>query len=304
MANKSRFTKAKEEIVQYFADAPQKVYSEEDLSRILTNQREEWNLPESMSTIRFIEELLLKTPVQRIEIKSTGKQSYISNTITRYALDASPYEIALSLRSNTYLSHYSSMYLHGLTLQIPKNIYITFEQSEKNDEDFQLTQESIDQAFAKPQREPQHYFQYLDYKIYILNGKFSKKTGVTRIDTMYGRNLAITTLERTLIDIVVRPSFSGGLYEIQRAFVNARNKVSIGKLYKMFRKLNFKYPYGQSIGFLLEQSEYKESQVLQFKSIEMKYDFYITYEMNDVKYIEEWRLYVPKNFLTWIRVIS
>jgi predicted transcriptional regulator of viral defense system len=108
--------------------------------------------------------------------------------------------------------------------------------------------------------------------------------------------ISITSLERTLIDIAVRPDYSGGPGEVLKAFENAKEKVSINKLNAILKKINFIYPYHQVIGFYLERAGYRASQIDLLRKKEIEYDFYLTYNMGETEYSPIWKLYYPKGF--------
>src|SRR5699024_7077539 len=88
-----------------------------------------------------------------IEIYSEKKGEKVTRYISTY-IEVTPYEIALSLLSNSFLSHYSALYVHDLTINNPKDIYINREQSKKpvNKENAKLTQRKVDYAFSKEMR--------------------------------------------------------------------------------------------------------------------------------------------------------
>ncbi len=54
------------------------------------------------------------------------------------------YELILSLKPNSYLTHYTAVYFHDLTEQVPKTIYINVEQERKPRPKNALVQERID----------------------------------------------------------------------------------------------------------------------------------------------------------------
>jgi len=65
----------------------------------------------------------------------------------------------------------------------------------------------------------------------------------------------------------------------------------------MLLKMNFAYPYHQAIGFYLDRvGGYKKSAVDLLRKFEIKYDFYLAYQMKDMSYSKEWRLFFPKGF--------
>ncbi len=106
--------------------------------------------------------------------------------------------------------------------------------------------------------------------------------------------IKVTDLERTLIDITVRPAYSGGVVEVLNAYKLAKGKVLVDKLVKMLKKLDYIYPYHQAIGFYLERAGYNESTVSLLRKFEMNYDFYLAHQMKEKSYSQEWRIYFPK----------
>ena len=72
--------------------------------------------------------------------------------------------------------------------------------------------------------------------------------------TGFGETLDSTDLERTLIDIVVRPAYAGGLLNVMEVYKKVAHTVDIAHLTDLLRTLNYLYPYAQSIGFLLERA--------------------------------------------------
>lgn len=298
MAGKSRFARALPSIVSYFEGNSKKVFSRKELGNLLETTRKEWDLPDGMWLKGFVDQLVAYSVLRIIEIKSNGSTIYTLSELERYAYgDVSPFEVALSIRANTHLSHSASMFVLGLTEQIPKNIYVTFEQSLRPSTDKQsLSQELIDNAFSKPQKEPSGFYTYLDYKITLLSSKFSKGAGVIKLNTMYGKNIALTNIERTLIDITVRPTYAGGVAEILKAYERAADNLSVNKLSAILNKLDFTYPYHQAIGFYLERSNrYRPKQIELIKIRKIEFDFYLTYNMKEKEYSMYWRLYYPKN---------
>lgn len=94
-----------------------------------------------------------------------------------------------------------------MTEQIPKNIFVTFEQPRKASQDNSLTQEKIDEAFKKPIRKTVNVAQFGDFNITLLNGQFTNQAGVLKKKENDRDIISITNLERTLIDAGVRPEY-------------------------------------------------------------------------------------------------
>ena len=111
-----------------------------------------------------------------------------------------------------------------------------------------------------------------------------------------GQEFLATKLERTLIDIVVRPSYGGGVYQVLEAFRRAKELISVGTLIATLRKLNYLYPYQHAIGFYMERAEYEAEQCDRLKELLTDYDFYLAHDMRDREYDSEWRIFFPKGF--------
>jgi predicted transcriptional regulator of viral defense system len=200
------------------------------------------------------------------------------------------------LKPKAYLSHYTAVYFHQLTEQLPKAIYSTFEQSAKDSKPASLTQSAIDSAFAKQQRVSATSTVYDSYSLYLLNGKHTGDDGVISGESEHMGKVSVTSLERTLIDIAVRPAYSGGVGEVLKAYERAKETVSVNKLNAMLKKLKFIYPYHQAIGFYMGKAGYREAQLNLLKAQAFEFDFYLTYGMQDKAYDPTWRLYYPKGF--------
>jgi hypothetical protein len=126
----------------------------------------------------------------------------------------------------------------------PSIIYVNKEQSPK-DSSGDLTQAGIDRAFSTKQRT-------------------SGFSGASRPHNDHpsqrqtqgpnGEQLDVTDLERTLIDIVVRRAYAGGVRQVLTAFVRSGPRVSVERIAKLLRRLDYIYPYHQGIGFYLENA--------------------------------------------------
>ncbi len=289
---KSRFQIAKKDIIAEFDNSSKNVFAYLDISTILEKNRSFWRLPVSLTTREFIKLLLLYTKIKKVDF------DFPIRRVTRFTWgDASTLSLALSLENSSYLTHYTATFLHNLTEQVPKTVYVNFEQSEKARSDNVLLQSGIDRAFSSPARISSNTAIFEDYKICMVNGQFTNRRGVMEIVTDENEKLQVTDIERTLIDIAVRPFYAGGIYEVLNTYRKAQGRVSINKLTALLRKLNYIYPYHQAIGFYLHKAGvYKETQIELLKQFDFKYDFYLTHQMKEREYSKEWRLYYPRGF--------
>jgi hypothetical protein len=106
--------------------------------------------------------------------------------------------------------------------------------------------------------------------------------------------LRLTNLERTLIDLCVRPVYSGGVFEVAKAFELAKGRLSVEALVAMLKKLEYTYPYHQAIGFYLERGGYGAGDIDLLRVMPTEFDFYLTHKMIKTDYNKTWRLHVPK----------
>lgn len=205
-------------------------------------------------------------------------------------LEPSPFHYALSLRTGAYLSHASAIFLLGLTQQQPKTIYVNKEQSEKSPPEGNLSQESINRAFSRPQRRSNYIFRVEGTQIILLSGKASGRAGVIDDATT---GLSITCLERTLIDITVRPRYAGGVFQVVEAFKRAMNEIDFPKMNSLLSILDYRYPCQQSLGFYLQRAGATDEILNQLRAKGINFDFYLDYSMASPTYDESWRVFYP-----------
>ena len=288
----TRFQIAKKDIIAEFDKSGRNIFAYLDISAILEKSRRFWRLPVGLTVREFVNLLLLYTGLKKVDF------DFPIRRITRFTWgDVSALSLALSVENNSYFTHYTAMFLHNLTEQFPKTVYVNFEQSEKARSHATLSQSNIDRAFTGAARTSGNSAIFEDYKICVVNGQFTGKLGVMEIVPAAEERLQVTDMERTLIDIAVRPFYAGGVYEVLNAYRKAAGSVSVNKLAARLRKLNYIYPYHQAIGFYLQRAGvYKETQVELLKQFDLQYDFYLTHEIKETEYSKEWRLYYPRGF--------
>ena len=287
----SIFNKKLDIIIDYFRQGQKAIYTFDNIANILESKRLEWDLPIGLSSSKFLELLLAQTALKKNSIKFPSREYFIF-----VWGEPSIWTYCLSFIKNLCYTHQTALYIHKLIDEPIDKIYINYEQRRSSASNYSasLSQDKIDFAFSRPQRVSTNIAKFKGYEIHLLNGQNTNMCGVE--ERSFNQNkVLVTNIERTLIDIVVRPSYTNGMLEILNCYKLAKEKISIENLIKILKKLSFIYPYHQAIGFVLEKSGiYDQSEINKLKNMGLKYDFYLEREMKEKNYSKEWRLYYPK----------
>jgi hypothetical protein len=291
---KESFKSAEQSMKNYLYSDDLKAYTTFDLTKIFEDKRDEWNIADYRNQYHFMKFLEDSNILKNIKLKhqSTAaiKQIYEEPNATLF-------NIALTIKKDGYLSNYTAMQIHQLTLQIPKSIYVSYGKGESypvNRNEVELKQISIDLAFSKPQRiTSESYKSELDSTrfYFIQKAYIEQNVGITFQNGYY-----YTDLERTLIDIAIRPAYSGGVFEVLQAFEIARDSVDIEKINEYLEKLNYIYPYHQLIGFYMDKAGYNKKTIDNIFLKNIINNFYLTYNMSIKEFDTKWKIYFPKGF--------
>jgi predicted transcriptional regulator of viral defense system len=286
------------------------VFTRQALGTLLDEHRAEIKAPGSLTVGRFIGSLektgrlttrfIYRLPQSQVEedypvaYDVSAALAAHSRGNPRYIWDAaSSFEVALTMRGGSYLSHGTAVFLQALTQQLPRTVYINKEQSPKPRPSGGLTQHGIDRAFSSTPRSSNYMFIYENTRFVMLSGKNTGNLEVTDVVDSHGVPIRVTKLERTLIDIVVRPNYSGGVFEVLEAYRGARERVSIPTMLATLKKLDYVYPYHQAIGFYMQRADYPASMLARVEQLPRPFNFYLTYKTVNPKYDAKWRVYYP-----------
>jgi hypothetical protein len=270
----------------YFAPKSAAIFWPGELSRILEDLRLKCDALD-LNAEQILKFLLNEGILVKAEFRSPKYPP-----IVRYFCGRpSPYQLATSLRRHSFLCHETALVLHGFASP-SQLIYVNQEQTPKPASDG-VTQEAITSAFSNRQRKSQYIFRYAGTQYVLLSGKNTARTGVVQMKRPNGEDVEVTDVERTLIDAVVRPTYAGGIKQVANAYNHAVHKLDIGHMIKLLKKMQYVYPYHQSVGFLLERAGRSEQDCRIFKRLGTEFDFYLDYKMKNPLYNENWRLFYP-----------
>jgi predicted transcriptional regulator of viral defense system len=284
MQRTTRLDLLKPSILAALLAKPHRVVTLKDLREL------RWGVAPLVSEPDFITFLLEEGILQQTVLESPKYPGFIRYTLPK----ASRFEVALSLRRGSYLSHGSAMFLHGLTDQVPQRIYVNREQSPKVVSEGEITQDGVKKAFARHPREANYALAGPGYEVVLLSGKHTGRLGVVSLPGPDGESLETTKLERTLIDITVRPVYAGGVTRVLEAYRGARGRLSHTTLLQTLKTLEYRYPYHQAIGFYMERAGYDERLLERVAQLAMNLDFYLAHGRERAAYSKRWRLFFPE----------
>jgi hypothetical protein len=284
-----------EAIKTHFAASQKSVFLPTELMELLQKKRDLWSIPRSYGRHQF-EELLQ----ERVGLKPTILTSDKAKSIIRFLRgDPSSLELGASLFRDAYFSHFTAAFINGLLTLNTTNppIYINREQSPKP-RPIGLTQEAIDRAFANnPRRSGLKYAtQYGESLVeyVVVSGKHSNNFGTYEVQHPVAGPIKTTNIERTLIDAVVRPHYVGEFSTIEAMFENAKQKIDIDRMLDTLKKLDYVYPYHQTIGFLLQRTKYDWKDCNKFRAIGVKFAFYFSHGLKHPHYDPDWKVFYPE----------
>lgn len=284
---------ALEKIRGFFSTNEEKIFGPKELNRILNAQRDAWRTW-SFPYNALVDAIIRETPMKRVKLDAGSYGS-----ITRFSWgEVSPYLLGLSIRPGSYLSHSTALFLHGLSDQVPAMTYVNKEQFAKpiDSSTAGLSQQTIDRAFSRPQRRSKYLFRLGKRQFLLISGKASGNLGVAPFTLPTAEIVQVTGIERTLIDSVVRPAYSGGVFTVLDAFRAAKERVSLPQLIGILRQLDYVYPYHQALGVYLEAAGFPKPVLDEIRDFGLKFDFYLAHGMAAKRFVASWRTFIPEDF--------
>lgn len=279
------------EISNYFYNQKIRAYSTSDLQNIFYTNQQEWKLSTRTTYKKFVKFLTKKGKlfsVKKLVHIETGSEKFIYLMI-----NGNTYDIACAIKKKGYLSYLTALVIHELTLQIPKTIYISEEIHKVSQKKNIIEQKGIDLAFSKEQRTTTNI--YRDEAENIRFALIEKQSNNINIGIIKDNSFLypVSNIERTLIDCVVRPQYSGGIFSVLEAFRIAINIVDTDKINLYLDQLNYSYPYHQLIGFYLDKAGCDRNRLLPFLNKVSSLNFYMTYNLTNKTLDPKWKIYYP-----------
>jgi predicted transcriptional regulator of viral defense system len=289
MARRTTVEILEREIIRRVDLEPRRVFTVTQFREVYARIKEDLDFPQVLTFKAFSEHL------QKLEMLSVKELNFPWREFTRFVWrgEASDVEVVATLDPKGYLSHFTAASIHGLTLQNPKSIYFNVEQSPKPPGEG-LSQASIDRAFKGNPRLSKQTTRLGGLTVHYLMGKDTGNLGVIE-----DKGLRYTDVERTLIDIAVRPVHSGGIDEVRQIYQNVLEQgfeLSANKLRSYLMRMKFVYPYQQAIGYLLDATGFKSPILEVLRQDASEFNFYLDYGIKDAAFDPKWKIFIPKHF--------
>lgn len=167
------------------------------------------------------------------------------------------FEIAMALVHPSAISHWSALHFHGMTEQIPQRVYVTTTQAivvSRSAKRLKKGQRSSSQEingiiYEFVRIKPERFFGTKDYWL-----------GEARV--------TITDHERTLIDGLVAPKYSGGWSEVYSAFESQFSKLDLDKMVNYSIRLDA--VIAKRLGWILEKLGAEDSILQRLENVPVK----------------------------------
>jgi predicted transcriptional regulator of viral defense system len=213
------------------------------------------------------------------------------------------YELVTCALPDGYFANLTAIYHHALTNQVPNSVYWCHETlvPRKRKSPERLSDTRIRSAFLKPHRHTSFVIQHNQHEILITAGARGSDHGVEQILHKHSPctvGSRVTCIERTLIDAVVSPHYNGGVMSLCDYFRAAQSKLDIARMLDIYQKLDFVYPYAQSIGFFLEHCGMAQQAQELRSAYPPRQRFYVDHDAKTTwAYDKRWMVFYPKGLV-------
>ena len=186
--------------------------------------------------IKYETKTALSKTVKKVPVKWNMKKDYKLLTFNPSKIQI--IDILVAFQPRYYLSHFSALYLHELTDHRPEEYFLSKEITGRTPfHSKEKIPEKIRQTFLKSPRKTSKYLTYQKTKITLLEKQDLSQIGIRskslKVDKMRQVSISFTSLERTLIDTIISPHYSGGIKTVINAF--SKTRINIKQLYKIYK---------------------------------------------------------------------
>lgn len=240
---------------------------------------------------------LIKSQLREVEYKTHGSIEPAKVYSFQDDVDGLDFANAFAIE-NMYYTNLSAIYIHELIDQKPLSHYLCKEVHSGSKGEYNYDEDMAKMTFRKKARVSSRYISYKDTRVYFLEKQNVKNIGVEEIKIkkkgLNEYHIQCTDLERTFIDSIISPQYSGGVGVILTAF--RKCELNLNNLLTYYREMDPVYPYWQKIGFILDlMGKDKESKNWKkfFEGEPMKKFFIDREYRSDWLYNEKWAIYYP-----------
>lgn len=211
-----------------------------------------------------------------------------SEYLTKYSFEKEidVYELARSFKKNSFFSMSTSLNLQGYSNYRNNFIFVSSELSEKiRYDEIELTQESIDKAFAKPYRRTHSVGKYQDKNIVFLSPKYTKNYAVIE------KKWPMSSINRAFIEMIINVQYFRNSLEIIDTFIPLKEKLDIDEVFNIVKQFDLIYPYFQCVGYYLEKIGFQKDELSKFKDEVSALKFYTDKNQNAYEFDTYWNMY-------------
>ena len=166
------------------------------------------------------------------------------------------FEVAMALVQPAAVSHWSALNHHGLTEQIPRQVFV-----------LTTTDVSVPRKRASENADGKSGYPVNGTLYQFIQVRPERYFGTERI-WMGDARVLITDLERTLLDALTMPQYCGGFGEVIQAFGEAMPRLDVERIVEYARRLG--PTIAKRAGWVLEMQGCEASQIDELTAVPIK----------------------------------